>query len=101
MSELATDWEQEPSEEPELNKITPSQAPFPVECLPEVAQHVVEGITRILPMPVAIPASCALGVLSAAIGPGLRVRSMPDGSTTGSNLYILVGADSSSTSGRK
>jgi hypothetical protein len=67
---------------------------FPIEVLPEPMRGFVEGIANSRQLPIALPAVCALGVLSTGIGKGLRLQGgLPDMSTP-ANLYLLVGAAS-------
>ncbi len=74
------------------------RTPFPTENLPRIAQLLVSGFVKMTEgrMPFALPSICCLGTLSAAIGPFVRIRSTSMGDTTGANLFLLAGAESSS-----
>lgn len=74
------------------------RVPFPAELLPPIAQRWVNGFVKMTEgrMPLALPGICCLGTLSAAIGPGVRIRSTAAGDTAGANLYLLAAAESSS-----
>ncbi|MDB6021277.1 MAG: hypothetical protein JWQ04_1134 [Pedosphaera sp.] len=73
----------------------PEPAPFPVDAFPPVMASMVAGVARTERVPLALPAVCALGVASAAIGAGLEVVSGPN-RVTRANLYLLASADSGS-----
>jgi hypothetical protein len=74
------------------------RVPFPADLLPAIAQRWVSGFVKMTEgrMPLALPGICCLGTLSAAIGPGVRIRSTAAGDTAGANLYLLAAAESSS-----
>src|SRR3954471_17151905 len=67
--------------------------PFPLAALPSSIREYVERVAEIHRAPASLSACCALAPLSAAVGKGLRVRSLP-GLLTPANLYTLVGASS-------
>ncbi|MDA7632959.1 YfjI family protein [bacterium] len=99
-SEAVSDTQKSSGELVKLHELHPTQAEqepldtFPIEVLPEPMKGFVEGISNSRQVPVALPAICALGVVSAAIGKGLRLEGgLPDISTP-ANLYLLVGASS-------
>lgn len=80
----------------ELHTAQPAQDgsdPFPAEVLPDKMRRMVRTIAHHRQMPVTLPSVCSLGVVSAAIGKGLRVRGL-DYVTTPANLYILASAES-------
>lgn len=66
---------------------------FPTQALPPVVRDVVEAISQTNRVPESLAACCALGVVSAAIGKGLQVSSIP-GKKAPANLYLMVGARS-------
>lgn len=70
-------------------------APFPLDALPSAMAGIIAGVSRCERVPLALPAVCALGVISAAIGAGLEVVSGPNRTTPG-NLYLVGFADSGS-----
>jgi hypothetical protein len=70
-------------------------APFPVDALPSAMANIIEAVSRCERVPLALPAVCALGIASAAIGAGLQVASGPNRVTRG-NLYLLASAESGS-----
>lgn len=79
---------------PEEPEETPLAA-FPLDALPPVMATMVAAVARTERVPDILPAVCALGVASAAIGTGLEVASGP-GRTTRANLYLLASAESGS-----
>lgn len=68
-------------------------AGFPAECLPPVVADMVNATTSTLRVPACLASICALGVVSASIGKGLIMNTLPSQQTTG-NLYLLAGAES-------
>ena len=68
---------------------------FPVDCLPPVAAAMTRAIAEAVRTPETLVGCCILGLLSSAVGSGLRVQSSPIRVTRG-NLYILGGAASGS-----
>lgn len=76
----------EPEEEPE-------RPPFPMDALPPTLALIAKGIARTARVPERLTGPCVLGVVSAAIGAGLEVRSGPS-RTTRANLYLMVSAES-------
>ena len=73
----------------------PEAAPFPVDALPPAMATIIAAVSRTERVPPALPAVCALGVVSAAIGAGLEVASGPN-RVTRANLYLLASAESGS-----
>ena len=69
--------------------------PFPTAALPGVMREFVERVAASERVPAALPAVCALGVISAALGAGLEVVSGSNRTTRG-NLYLLASAESGS-----
>lgn len=69
--------------------------PFPIGSLPPVLASMVAAVARCERVPAALPAVCALGVVSAAIGAGLEVSSASDRMTR-ANLFLLASAESGS-----
>ncbi|MBU6399421.1 MAG: RepB family DNA primase, partial [Verrucomicrobia bacterium] len=64
---------------------------FPTEVLPHVMADIVRAVARVTRTPEALAGCTALGVMSAAVGQRLVVRSLPDRVTRG-NLFILASA---------
>lgn len=62
---------------------------FPIHCLPKVLRREAEAIAEICRVPVGMAAPMVLATASAAIGSGLKVRSL-NGHETPANLYFLV-----------
>lgn len=79
----------------EANDEEPAATPFPADALPPAMAAFVTAVSRCERVPIALPAVCALGVASAAIGAGLEVVSGPNRVTRG-NLYLLASAESGS-----
>jgi len=75
-------------------EITQPQA-FPVRCLSSVCEPMARAICDTVRVLESLPGCCILGILSAAIGRGLQVKSGPNRWTRG-NLYILASAESGS-----
>jgi hypothetical protein len=73
----------------------PETAPFPVDALPPAMACLIIAVSRCMYVPLAMPAVCVLGVVSAAIGKGLEIVSGPD-RTTSANLYLLASGESGS-----
>jgi putative DNA primase/helicase len=69
--------------------------PFPLDALPPAMATIIAAVSRTERVPLALPAVCALGVGSAAIGAGLEVTSGPNRATR-ANLYLLASAESGS-----
>jgi hypothetical protein len=67
--------------------------PFPTTLLPRVMREIIQHTAKIHNVPEALPACCALGVISGAIGAGLLIGSGANLITLG-NIYILIGAPS-------
>jgi replicative DNA helicase len=77
------------------NEAETAPAEFPVDALPPSMANFVADVAQCTRVPMALPAVCALGVASAALGAGLEVLSGPDRVTRG-NLFLLASADSGS-----
>lgn len=73
----------------------PTVPPFPVSELPPVMADIIAAVSTTQNVPVTLPAVCAIGILSAALGAGLEVVSGPNRTTRG-NLFLLASADSGS-----
>ena len=73
----------------------PQTLPFPLDAMPVAMAGMIASVARCERVPVALPAVCALGVVSAAIGAGLEVASGPNRVTRG-NIYLLSSAESGS-----
>ena len=69
--------------------------PFPVECLPVVLRKMAEAIADVGGVPVAMSAPLVLAAASAAIGRGVRVKSLK-GRETRASLYLMMGKQSGS-----
>lgn len=82
------------SESTELPAISQAQ-PFPLHCLPRVCEAMARAVCKTVRVLESLPGCCALGILSAAIGKGLQVKSGTNRVTRG-NLYILGSAESGS-----
>lgn len=65
----------------------PSEAPFPVECLPEAAQQIITEVTRVSFAPSKLVAVQALAWMAASLGKG--VMSKTGETKTFPNLFIL------------
>lgn len=73
----------------------PQPPPFPLHCLPTAVAEMGRAICRSERTPDSLAGCCLLGVLSAAVGSGLQVRSAPDRFTRG-NLLIMASGESGS-----
>jgi hypothetical protein len=79
------------TEQPE----TTEARPFPLHCLPPVCEAMARAVCETVRVLESLPGCCILGILSAAIGAGLQVRSGANRVTRG-NLYTLDSAESGS-----
>jgi hypothetical protein len=82
-----------PSEEETAHADAPQ--PFPVESLPPALASIALATASCERVPAALPAVCAIGVASAAIGAGLEIFSASD-RLTRANLFLLADAQSGS-----
>ncbi len=73
----------------------PEAALFPVDALPPAMACLIVATSRCVHVPLAMPAVCVLGAVSAAIGAGLEVISGAD-RTTSANLFLLASGESGS-----
>ena len=69
--------------------------PFPLHCLPPVCEAMARAVCQTVRVLESLSGCCVLGILSAAIGKGLQVRSGANRVTRG-NLYVLLSAESGS-----
>src|SRR5262249_48915649 len=83
--------ESQPTELPEATQTRP----FPLHCLPPSCEAMARAICKTVRVLESLSGCCVLGVLSAAIGSCLQVRSAANRLTRG-NLYILPSAESGS-----
>jgi hypothetical protein len=73
-----------------------SQAePFPLHCLPPISEAIARAVCKTVRVLESLSGCCVLGILSAAIGKGLQVKSGANRVTRG-NLYVLASAESGS-----
>jgi hypothetical protein len=79
------------SESPEITQLRP----FPLRCLFSACEAMARAICDTVRVLESLPGCCILGILSAAVGRGLQVKSGPNRETRG-NLYILASAESGS-----
>jgi hypothetical protein len=68
---------------------------FPLHCLPPACEAMALAVRDTVRVLESLAGCCSLGILSAATGAGLQVRSGPNRVTRG-NLYILPSAESGS-----
>lgn len=85
-STAAEDLPEEPAEKPD---------PFPVRALPPVLAAMVEAISDVAAVPLAMSGPLVLAAASASIGRGCRVKSLL-GRETRASLYLLLGKQSGS-----
>ena len=90
-AELIREAKSGPTSSPEITQLQP----FPVRCLFPVCEAMTRVICDTIRVLESLPGCCILGILSAAIGRGLQVKSGPNRVTRG-NLYILASAESGS-----
>jgi hypothetical protein len=81
----------ESSDSPE----TMQTQPFPLHSLPPVCEAITRAVCETVRVLESLPGCCLLGILSAAIGAGLQIRSGASRVTRG-NLYLLASAESGS-----
>jgi Protein of unknown function (DUF3987)/VirE N-terminal domain len=72
-----------------------NNGPFPLHCLPRACEAMARAVCQTVGVLESLPGCCTLGILSAAIGKGLQVKSGSNRVTRG-NLYILPSAESGS-----
>ena len=75
------------------NPYSPSGNPFPMNTLPDHIAAMVRSVATVYGVPEVMPAVCALAMLSAALGKGLRIASGRGRQTMG-NIFVLISADS-------
>ena len=78
----------------ELTEIVEAR-PFPLHCLPPVCEAMGRAVCETVRVLESLPGSCVIGILSAAPGKGLQVRSGAN-RVTRANVYIVASADSGS-----
>lgn len=66
---------------------------FPISCLEGPIHAITEGTSRQERNPAGLAGTCALGMVSAALGKGLLIESQVNKTCSG-NLYLLVGTPS-------
>jgi hypothetical protein len=66
---------------------------FPIECLEGAMRAMTEAVSRQQRNPHGLAGACVIGIVSAAIGKGLKTPSHPNKTCPG-NVYILVGTPS-------
>ena len=66
---------------------------FPVDALPQVLKELSQGLAEVHGVPPEFPAAVAMTVVGAAVGRGLRLKTVR-GLSTYANLYVLVGMPS-------
>ena len=93
-------YEELPLPEPEQKALADRDCdvaakPFPLHSLPPAVEAMARAIAEAERAPESLAGCCVLGILSAAIGAGLQVRSGPQRVTRG-NLYIVASAESGS-----
>ena len=84
----------EAGEVPEIEAEPPVDL-FPVEALPGVLRKMAEAIADVGGVPVAMSAPLVLAAASAAVGRGVRVKSLM-GRETRASLYLIMGKQSGS-----
>jgi hypothetical protein len=82
------------SESPEPPEPTQTRA-FPLHCLPPICEAMAQSVCETVRVLESLSGCCVLGILSAAVGAGLQVRSGANRLTRG-NLYLLSSAESGS-----
>ncbi len=94
--ELVEETPEAVAAEPEAEEVTGDLAdPFPVEVLPGVLRKMAEAVADVGSVPVAMSAPLVLAAASAAVGRGVRVKSLL-GRETRASLYLLMGKQSGS-----
>jgi Protein of unknown function (DUF3987) len=93
-AEVIRDARNGKSDSTELPEAAQAQ-PFPLHCLPPGCEAMARAVCETVRVLESLPGCCVLGILSAAVGAGLQVRSGANRVTRG-NLYILPSAESGS-----
>jgi hypothetical protein len=73
----------------------PQAQPFPLHCLPPICKAMAGAVCKTVRVLESLPGSCTLGILSAALGRGLQVKSGTNRVTRG-NVYVVGSAESGS-----
>ena len=73
--------------------------PFPVDALSPAVRKIVEAVADVYGVPVELPAACALGFLSGALGKSYVLTGAVNGSDAHGNLFLIVAAPKSSGKG--
>ncbi len=76
-----------------------TESDFPLHLLPSVVSDFAHGVSKSKLVPASLPAACALGTLSAAIGSGLVIESGGERETRG-NLFLTPIAKSGTGKGQ-
>ena len=72
---------------------------FPIHALGPVMRAIVEEVAEVHRVPVALPAMCAVGVVSGALGNAFTLVGAVNGKESHGNLYIIAAAPKSSGKG--
>jgi len=75
--------------------VTTVEGQFPLNVLPPIVRQMVDEVADVATVPGVLPASQALGIVSAALGAGLAIPSDLDQQTF-ANLYMVSAAESGS-----
>jgi replicative DNA helicase len=69
--------------------VTAEEEDFPLDCLPEPVRNIVRAVSEKFQTPTSLAAVNALGVLAAAIGSGLQIRTF-NGEKMPANLFLVA-----------
>ena len=72
---------------------------FPIHALSPAMRAIVEEVAEVHRVPVALPAMCAVGVVSGALGSAFTLVGAVNGKESYGNLYIIIAAPKSSGKG--
>lgn len=72
---------------------------FPIHALNPIVRAMVENVANVHRVPVELPAMCALGIVSGALGNAFTLTGAVDGKVCHGNLYVVAAAPKSSGKG--
>jgi len=84
-----------------VNAATPDlePGPFPIHALNPIMRAMVENVAAVYRVPVELPAMCAIGIVSGALGNAFTLTGAVNGKDCHGNLFVIVAAPKSSGKG--
>lgn len=87
----------EPAQYPPPDELEPGE--FPLDALSPPMRAIAEDLANVHHVPVQLPAMCAVGIASGALGNAYTLTGAVDGKATHGNLYVIPAAPKSSGKG--